>query len=514
MASFITRRKLIGEKTTVRSRNFIIYVLLLCAFIIPCYISINIVLSGNIPFWYDPARDLSAAIANLHKVSLIGQTTGIPGLFYGPYWIWLLSVGLLLSKDPRLVLLFIITIPYLILFPLFLVRLFGRVNGTLLWLLFFFSVGSGTMTHLWNPVVSPLLLLMLIFIASRLLKVEKNSYTSIFSFGFLSGILIQFHMSLGVAICMGNLFFISVFNLKIKKPFTKKAIVGLIIKKNIIFFMGLIISFLPFIAFEVRHNFMQLKSVYKVFISGEEAIGITGMSKLEIIQTFLGRLEVLFRQPLWLITIAAALLIVIKLFRSKLVFSSYEKGISIYLISLLIIILSVYLSAKNPVWAYHFLGIEVIFLALVGLFMTKFPIARFILVSLLFLNILGFMKDYIETSQSDPLSHGSFYTKKYITETILKDAKSEKFTLYAYSPSIYVFEYAYLFNWLGKKNVPYDPSLNPSNSRIVYLIIPPSKNTSAIQDFIHYRSPPIKYKTVNTIRIPDGTIILKRLINE
>ena len=63
-------------------------------------------------------------------------------------------------------------------------------------------------------------------------------------------------------------------------------------------------------------------------------------------------------------------------------------------------------------------------------------------------------------------------------------------------------------------NVPYDPSLNPTESQLVYLILPPTQNSSAVEDFINYRTPNTKYMTGKTFEIPDGTKILKRIRNE
>src|SRR5690349_7189844 len=84
----------------------------------PILIILINIFTGNISFWYDPARDLLAGLANLHKPTLIGPTSGIPGVFYGPYWIWLLSFGQLFSHDPRIVVLIAGALPYLIFFPM------------------------------------------------------------------------------------------------------------------------------------------------------------------------------------------------------------------------------------------------------------------------------------------------------------------------------------------------------------------------------------------------------------
>src|SRR5438046_2413526 len=89
---------------------------------LPAIIIIYKTLSGSFPLWYDIARDLLSALANFQKPTLIGPTSGIPGVFYGPYWIWLLSFAQIFSHDPRIITLLVATIPYLFLFPFILFR--------------------------------------------------------------------------------------------------------------------------------------------------------------------------------------------------------------------------------------------------------------------------------------------------------------------------------------------------------------------------------------------------------
>ena len=95
-------------------RRIIIFVLIFayCYFL---FLSLRSVLWGGIPFWSDPARDLLLAWDNLHKISLIGPPGGIPGVFYGPYWLWILSLIQYVSLDPRVVTLTALLIPYFIL---------------------------------------------------------------------------------------------------------------------------------------------------------------------------------------------------------------------------------------------------------------------------------------------------------------------------------------------------------------------------------------------------------------
>ncbi len=136
----------------------------------PVIISLTDIWKGMIPFWYDPARDFLLALDHLNKPRLIGQETGIPGVFYGPFWIWFLSLGLLISKDPRFVATVVLTVPYFTLFPCVLYQLtksYGKLVFLILWFLFIFSFRNYS-TYLWNPHLAPLILLLNIYLLVQL----------------------------------------------------------------------------------------------------------------------------------------------------------------------------------------------------------------------------------------------------------------------------------------------------------------------------------------------------------
>jgi hypothetical protein len=98
--------------------------------------------------------------------------------------------------------------------------------------------------------------------------------------------------------------------------------------------------------------------------------------------------------------------------------------------------------------------------------------------------------------------------KKEVVTTISGDANGKAYTVYAYSSSIYTFEYSYLFKWLAEKDVPFDPSKNPQGSETVYLIVP-LKQDANVADFINYRTPNALYHKVKQWEIPENAIILK-----
>src|SRR6266403_2890791 len=114
-----------------------IFVITVLLSLVPLIGILNKIWTGEFALWYDPARDLLSGLANLQKPTLIGPTTGIPGVFYGPYWIWLLSLGEIISRNPRVVTIVVETIPYVLLFPFILSR-FSKIISVpilcMLWL--------------------------------------------------------------------------------------------------------------------------------------------------------------------------------------------------------------------------------------------------------------------------------------------------------------------------------------------------------------------------------------------
>jgi hypothetical protein len=88
----------------------------------PLILSLNNILNASMPFWFDPARDFLLAFDNLKKPTLIGPPSGIPSVFYGPYWIWTISVGLVFSRDPRFVAILVSLLPYFTIFPIVLFK--------------------------------------------------------------------------------------------------------------------------------------------------------------------------------------------------------------------------------------------------------------------------------------------------------------------------------------------------------------------------------------------------------
>lgn len=441
--------------------------LIIIAFIIPYIIFLRTILIGNIAFWYDPARDLLLAWDNLSKLSLIGPTTGIPGVFYGPYWIWLLSIALFFSKNPRFAVFLVSTIPLAIIFPIILFRfkfLFRKHILLLVWLMFLYADGMGYATTIWNPNLSILFLLVTIYLLltvelkdDLIIKVLKYSAAGVFS-----GLLINFHMSLGIGVFVGIIVFLFM-ELCLEVGKRPKKIPFLIqqIPNYLFFALGFGFTFLPFLAFEVRHGFNQIKTLSEAFTNYGAVVNVTGLSKTEVLKIFFGRMGfILHHNSIFVGILEAATFIysLIFILKGKIKINSKEQKLILLLISIIFGILFIYLTARNPVWEYHFIGTEVIFLLLIALVISRFLMLRILVFLYVIYLITTISFSFIKNINISAYNSSSLVTKEHIVDIIGKDSKGQNYSIYPYSSAIYVYEYSYLFRWRQNKELSFDPN--------------------------------------------------------
>ncbi|MEK7060916.1 MAG: hypothetical protein AAB931_00160 [Patescibacteria group bacterium] len=490
--------------------------------VLPFIFSLKNVALGSIPFWFDPARHLLLALENLEKPMLIGQPSGMPGVFYGPYYIWLLSVGVFISKDPRVITFITMTLPYFIIFPVVLFlfkRIFTKTIITLLWLLFIFKYSSYA-TAIWNPNLVPLLFLVFTYVLVFKISQEKEKFniTMIAILGIMAGLIFNLSMSFGLSVILSSYLFLFIDYFSIisfKKEHIGKNVVKLF-SSMLVFSTGIFLTFIPFILFEFRHGFKQTQAVVSIVTDSvfynSAAVGGTGFSPSLIINYFFGRLAEVLNIP-GVLTNVLNLFLVILIVRSirsgRLKFDYYETRLLLFLTVVSSTILYIFLSSKNPVWNYYFIGTEIIFLLLLGLIAKKFKVLYFILLFWVILlsahNFLLFFQSFTK----DPLTFSTFASKKYIVDLIKNDNQKTESSVYAFSPALYTYDYDYLFKMVNPNENLSVQTVVPSPSVYTYLIIP--ETTEALkQNFINYNTPNKDYFTVKTWTTKDKTYIVKR----
>ncbi len=485
-------------------------VIFIATILVAFLISFISIYSGSIPFWFDPARDFIQGLSNQTKVSLIGEPTGIPGLFYGPYWIWLLSAALLVSKDPRVVQFLVLALPYFLIFPFILYKLrkvFGFSTSIILWILFIFGFLRYTVFP-WNPHLAPLLVLGLFYLLIAKVQDPKQIIVRSLTAGLTAGLIGNFHISFALGLLIGiALFFVIEYLLQPTFENFRKMLM-----KGTSFSVGLVASFLPFILFESRHGFNQVRVILDTVLSSYAVVGIKGLDHDQILQRFFQVFsELLYLPKTYAVLLVAVplLILIYRIISKKVVLSTEEKSLLILCFSTVGSILFVYFTSKNPVWEYHFIAVEVLILLLIGVLSRRLLILRILLALLATFILTSNIYTQLLRERPNVLSYDTLAKKEYIVKLIDDDSKGGEYTVFTYNPGIYSYEFSYLFKWLANKDVPYDPGQIERGGDIVYLII--QKTDPAIyQDYINSHAGDSEYKTSNVWHIEDGTTVIKR----
>jgi len=500
-----------------------IYLLLfILTVILPFIFSLKPIIEGAMPFWNDPARDLLLAWDNLKKPTLIGPTSGIPGIFYGPQWIWILSLGLIFSKDPRWVVLLTITIPYFIIFPYLLWKLsenlFSRIGVIIIWLLFILAYGGYT-TQIWSPNLAALFYLIIIYIFSQTddLLINKK-ILNFFLLGFFHGLLLNHQISFGVGITFAWIIFFFINFLRCffdKKKFLTNCVFW--IKNLFSFALGFLLIMSPFFIFELRHGFNQTKSlIYTLtqgFIHNQAVVSKIGLTKTEILQKSIEPLTVFLSMPK---SLSIVLFVFLTLGSIYYYFISLNKKtnqnrVIFFLFINYLGVLIIYLTTRNPVWSYHFIGFEIVYLFLLGFLMKQNKTLEKIILIWSIILLIGATNSFIKSFQNNKAAP-ELMTKKNNAEQIYQDAGRDPFVYLAKNPAIYSYDYDYIFRWLSKK-YGYKPNNFISDEKLIYLIIPYDMKFDRV-GFMENRTPEEKYMTIKEWLNPDGSIIVKRRLKK
>lgn len=471
---------------------------------IPLIFAFRDIVSGSIPFWYDPARDLLAAQDNLQKLSLIGPTTGIPNVFYGPYWIWLLSVALLISRDPKVITLLTLTIPYFLILPFILFRfkkIIPHFPIAAVWLMFILGFPIYA-TQLWNPNLAPLLLFGFSYLLITLPTKELNKKTLLQALltGFTGGVLANFHLSFGIGLVFASSLYALLLLVKLRKKETVLSIVS--------FFIGIALAFAPFMAFEVRHGFNQIQALIFTFSNSffynSAVVGQVGLSRADIISHFLALPDKALQLP-------TNLALFILGFLGLTYFFKFKRDASFRLVLFLVLTLPtvayIYFSSKNPVWDYHFIALDALVILLLGVLASRHRLGSWAITVYTLLLLAKAVWFFPEALNQNVLSFPSLASKQGIVTHIYKDSAASPFKVDIYSPSLYTFDYDYLFKTFGPES--FQGKVPVSDNKIVYLVIPQASEEVKV-DFINYKTPNDRYQTVSEQEFPDGTIVIRR----
>ncbi len=461
-------------------------------------------------FTYDVGRDmltLSDMVYN-HRISLIGPTTGLQGVFYGPWWYWWLTPAFVISQgNPQGVALFILFCGLLAAVMGYIVG--KKINGELLGLIFaallsMTPIMFGLTTQIWNPNLAPIFIVLLLYCLTRLDTASKQ-WLWFSLIGSLLMLVVESEIVFGTLFSIG--YIVGMFVLQ-KKHLTVRNIIS--------FLLGTLIILSPRIFFELRHNFLMTRSIF--------GSGLHGNSH-NIVLSFFFHLpdRLIILDKLWNDSVGGSsiLLGTLLLFVTiSILFKFYKKSRNnekVFL-KLCCIIIGTFLLGlsffQHDIWPHYLVGLPIVFFLLFSIILTlmyrflnkKLAIAVIFISLFIAIQPLRILANYGKETIGD----ASFYRNQLqVLDYIYADAKGRDFKYIVYTPPVHDYTYQYLFSWYGKKQYHYIPV---EKSPLAYFIIEPDVYyPKRVTDWLKIREN--DGKIINEKVFPSGIIVQTRVNN-
>lgn len=224
-------------------------------------------------FLGDEGRDVLVVYNILHgDITLLGPTASVGGFFLGPIYYYFMTPFLWLfnynAVGPAvMVALFGIATVFLV---YFVAKTFFNKNVALA-TAFLYSVSPLVVTYSrasWNPNLMPFFSLLTLFVLYKAM-IKQNKKLIVIA-GFLLGITMQLHY-LATFLSVIIFFQVLLFNSVLLRSL---AILKTSIKHYFLIFIGFLIGWSPFLAFEFRHGFPNTQSIFKfIFNSPDTGAG-------------------------------------------------------------------------------------------------------------------------------------------------------------------------------------------------------------------------------------------------
>jgi len=405
-------------------------------------------LADLLGFWYDQGRDALVIWDFLYKgkLFLIGPTTGIEGIFRGPWYYWLITPAYFLGNGNPVwpaALLVLISI-----FSVYIIAKVGReIGGMKMALLAAFIAATsiyivGSSRWLSNPTPMLLIGVSLIWGVFRFLDKKKWAFPLI---AFLVGMALNFGSAMEV-FYIPALIILFIWKRKLL-PDIKTILISVFI---------FLLSFFPQILFEVRHPGV-LSGPLSQFLFQEKSFSL---SFWEMISSRLPFYYSVFSSKFWINggNIFAPFLILVTLYliaKKKDIFKN-EKFIVISTFAATPFLGGLFFSGNNGnLYDYYFTGYYFVFILLFSYLVTK--IARGTagkIIAILFLGIFIY-KNMAEYKKAYLLNVNDYKTivlnrQMAAIDWIYKDANGREFNVDEYVPPVIPYAYQYLFQWLGE----------------------------------------------------------------
>ena len=457
-------------------KNILVYVLLVLLILVGAWFRIPGILEEAFSFTYDVGRDLLAveSMVRGYKISLLGPTTGLEGLFYGPWWYYFLAIPFILTNgDPKGIALFIALVGVANIILAFIIG--RKIGGTFLAIVcaslisvspFFINTSS----QIWSPNIIPTLVLLVIFFFFKIVRYPVASMLIWLILGLLLTLIIEMEIVFGLLFIVAAVISLVAF---LRKKITLRRIA--------FFLAGILIIEMPRILFEARHEFLMTKRVLAVL--GE--IFKPHSSSLLTKENFIEMQSAFSKiwsdavagddQFLRILLLAFFAYVFVIYYRRS---SPFEKFFFRFITLTIAIFVSAFIFFQGGLWGHYLVGLPVLFVFFAGMSLNLLrghfaipKLALALLFAIVWLN-LNPIRLFIRLQEQPWRGDEAVYRNQIeIIDYIYREANGEKFKYVLYTPPVHDYTYRYLFSWYGKKR--YNKVPSEQDAKFSFFIIEP-----------------------------------------
>jgi len=429
------------------------------------------VFNHNYVFVYDQGLDMMAArsIAVDHKLTLIGAEAGggfagLPGIFHGPGYHYLLAAISALSRgDPygEMVALWVMNIIGLGCIYLIARKLFGFWGG----------VGSavaalvspaliGMSRTIWAPNFAGIFVIAYLY--ALLVRFHKRPL-DVFLVGLTGSMLYHFEIPLAVAACVAAFICLLVCD-------RERTLVGWVA-----WVMGCVVGFSPMVAFDARHGWLAVRGLLGFFL---HPVAVAKTAPYDII----GHLTVILYHangvfpaipglPYWFWGVVLACgLWIFRPARTRVT----ETNAVVGLLIILGVHLVVFLPYRNPIYGHYLTILSYVYIFIAGYITMRIMEEKrwFVLGIVICLITVPPIMNYPKTIRTDFYDYGGtakIRGKKDAIDFIYRDAQGKPFGLMVFTPPVYIYPYDYVLQWYARPKYGYLPV--SGKDKTFYLLI-------------------------------------------
>jgi len=437
--------------------------------------------SSLLPFYYDQGRDakMAADIISLKNFPAIGPTTGIEGLFLGPFWYYLITPGYFIGQGNPVIASYFIAFLESLTIPLifYLVKTYWRRDtaylAAILWAFSHYLIRSSRWFS--NPSPLPTMVLISMILLIKIFKDKKYHY--------LPWVALVFGLSLQLE-AASAIFFFPILLIFALINFTSLKKIKLFTWIKSIFTFGILL--LPELAFELKNDFL-ISRKFIGFLLGRvnsdtgKSWAIPTFSFLAnrlnaYYQSFYSKLDtnVTRYSIIFLIIFIIGIFFLIKKYKNNILIRLQLLWLFVPLFLLLF-----FVGNYGNLYDYYLTGFFPAFIILFSVIVTLPKNKILYLLSIFLTTVYFFNGNYIPLKSYlgagiDGVENITYGNEILAVDYVCKKNSEQPGNYDVYVPPVIAHAYEYLFQWRQSKGLcpPFISERN-SNLYIIYEVDPP-----------------------------------------